>query len=725
MTLTPVLCTHTSSLSPGAPAARRRLGPWLLLPVALVAAGVYANSLRNGFAFDDVAIVKNNVHVSDLMWNTIWTDNYWPTNEGVQPDALYRPLTLWTYLANEWLTPGAAWAFHLVNVLLHVLVTVLVSMFAWRLLGDRRVAVVTGLLFAVHPLHTEAVANVVGRAEELAACWTLLALLIYLPATPLVDAPPAERRSRWHGLLVALCFFAAILSKETPVTLLVALPFIDLWRYLTWPKDARQGLVKWMGSRFVRYYLPMGAFFAIYLALRINACGLMVDTRAVHPVVNSLVKATPIERLVTPFGLLARYLALTAWPVHLSADYSAPSIMPTANLLSPLPLVGILLCALAAVLSVRSWRKAPQFLLVVGMFFISYVLVSNAVRIGTIFGERLFYWPSAFALLLVAWAGVRVYGALRHHHAIAARAVAAVVLVAAMGSMSVRTWVRNTDWEDNLPLAIATGRDNPISAKACHWAGSVLVFSQDPRHVAFGKELLERAIDLYPDFAPPRWELAKLYGRQGDLGQSLVFLCRAVRFDPGTRDTRVALTSIRQDLAKADPATLMPPIEENLKARPADETAHLAMAIALHAQGKFDDAEKHAVKAVELAPATQPGGFDQFHEAAAELAMIRFDAGNRGAGVSLFREYVMKIPRSVAARCNLADMLIELDPVKHPNAFAEAEMNLGRAEGLDPRNPAIRESRAKLARKRTEWAGGGTASALPAHAEPAKGGQTP
>lgn len=693
---------------------RRPLAAWVLVLIALVAGAVYANSLNNRFAFDDVAIVQNNAHVKDLMWNTIWTENYWPVTEGVQPDALYRPITLWTYLVNEYFAPGAAWTFHLVNVLLHALVTVLVALLAWRLIGDRRVAAVTGLIFAVHPLHTEAVANTVGRAELLAACWTLLALLIYLPSKPLIEEGQGvvERRGWWHGWLVGACFFAAILCKETPVTLLLAIPLIDLWRYLQWGGGGRPGLVRWLGSRFVRYYVPLGVFFGIYLALRINACGLMADNRVVHPIVNQLVKATFWERVVTPFALLAKYLSLTFWPVNLSADYSAPSIMPTANPLAPMPLIGILVCVLAGIVSARFWRRMPQLALVIGLFFVSYLLVSNAIRIGTIFGERLFYWPSAFVILLVAWAGVAAYQSGLQRRKVMTRCAASLLLLAAMAAMSMRTWVRNTDWEDNIPLAIATGRDNPMSAKACHWAGSVLVFSGNPQHVAFGVELLKRALELYPEFSPPQWELAKYYGRKMELGQSLVHLCRAVRLEPGTHDTRVALASIRLDLANNDPGTYMGVLEKNLEENGSDETAHLALAIAYHAQGKYEQAETHATRAIELGKGKLPGGYDQFHEAAAELASIRFDSGNKAAGVSLFREYVMQLRFSVQARCTMASMLMELDPAEHPRAFAEAEMNLDRAQSIDPRNPLIRETRAKLIRKRN--GGEATASVLPA-----------
>jgi tetratricopeptide (TPR) repeat protein len=690
---------------------------WMLVGIAIVACAVYANSLYNGFAFDDVAIVKDNIHVKDLMWNTIWTDNYWPTNEGIQPDALYRPLTLWTYLANEFLTPGAAWAFHLVNVLLHALVSVLVTMLSWRILGNRKVAIVAGLIFAVHPLHTEAVSNVVGRAELLAACWTLLALLIYLPQAPLIEekAPPVLR-APWHGVLVALCFIAAILSKETPVTLLLAIPLIDAWRFFRWEKIQRPALWRWAGSRFFRYYLPLGIFFTFYLAARINACGLMSDPRATHPIVNPLVKATIVERIVTPFGLFAQYLKLTAWPVHLSADYSAPSIMPTANPFEPLPLLGILVIVLAGIMSWRHRKTLPALALVLGLFFTAYILVANFLRIGTIFGERLFYWPSAFVILLVAWAGVSLWtraAAISGRQRLEVRAILALLFVAAMVGMSMRTWIRNTDWEDNIPLAIATGRDNPMSAKACHWAGTVLIMSEKPEHVAFAMQLLERAVELYPSFAPPQWEIAKYYGRKQDLGNSLVNLCKVVRLDPGTRDTRVAMGGIMTDLKKADPKNFMPIVENYFHDHPQDPEANLAMAMALHAQGKYTEAETFAEKAVELGKGKDPNGMDQYHEAAAELATIRYESGQKMAGINLFREYVKHVRSSVMARCNMAELLMGMDTRQYPNAYAEAEMNLDRAQSIDPRNAIIRETRAKLTRAKQQR--DMTASALPSH----------
>src|ERR1035437_5913692 len=122
-----------------------RLRWWMLLLLALVSVGVYANSLRNGFALDDTAIVECNDRVNSLEWTQIWKENYWPAEDGAAPDVLYRPLTLWSYLATHAMAPDAVWALHLGNVLLHALVTVMSALLAWRIFGSRAVAILTGL----------------------------------------------------------------------------------------------------------------------------------------------------------------------------------------------------------------------------------------------------------------------------------------------------------------------------------------------------------------------------------------------------------------------------------------------------------------------------------------------------------------------------------------------------------------------------------------------------
>ncbi len=748
---------------------------WMLALVALLAFAVYANSITNGFSFDDIAIVRDSQHVVNLEWTAIWYDNYWPRTEGVQPDILYRPITLWSYLANEALFPGAAWAFHLVNVSLHALVSVLLTLLAWRLIGDRRVALITGILFAVHPAHTEVVSNIVGRAELLAALWSLLALLVYLPGQPmiqekaprmtaklpliqlgivglacvagiLINGRPTnfkmlilpwsvngaaigmgvgllaagllqrmmgsrwgvpEIRPWWHGCLAAFCFLIAILCKETPTTLLLAFLMIDVWRWLRWSSD-RPGFFAWFATRAVRYYAPFGIMVALYLNLRRGAGALMADIRLTHHIVNPLVDATIPQRIVTPFMLLAKHLWLMFWPIRLSADYSEPSLMPTTNLffgntMQPPPIAGMLAVGLLILVAIKTRRKYPQAALIVGLFFAGYLLVANALRIGTIFGERLFYWPGSFILMLLSWGAVHFYvktvSEIRTSRGgFAFKTVAAGTMVVVTGLMGLRTWFRNPDWADNNALAVSTARDNLQSAKACSWAGSILIMSQDPAIADFGRQLIERAISLVPDYASAYWELAKYYGLHGQLGKSVIYLAQAAQQDPGRHQTRAAMFAVLSDLRMTDPGLYMPVLEEHQRTHADDPTAYLALALGYHAQHKWDEAEANALKAADLQRERRGNGWDQFHEAVAELAAIQYERGNLEQAIETYRVYLTWMRGSIDGRCEFARMLMERNLWQHTNSLDEAAYHLAIADLIEPGNPNARMARGQLYR---------------------------
>jgi hypothetical protein len=738
--LSPVLDISSSGVGErrlaGASAAVRGLAVWILVLVGALAMGVYANSLTNEFAYDDVTIIKDNPHVVNLEWTTIWTDNYWPAVNGSMPDVLYRPVTLWSYLANQWLTPGVSWPFHLVNIVLHALVSVLVCVLAWRLIGNRWVALLAGTLFAVHSIHTEAVANTVGRAELLAAMWSLLALLVFLPPTPLAaDAGPV-RRPWWHGLIVAACFLAAILSKETPVSLVLAIPLLDAWRWWRWRKDGRPAWFGWWASQAVRYYVPLAAALGLYLKLRIQACGLMGDSGHIHPEVNPLVVATLWERVVTPFGLLAKYLSLTFWPTHLSADYSAPSLVPTANpffasAFQPPAAAGMLLLGLSLLTALRWRHKLPAFALLLGLFGTSYLLVANVVRIGTIFGERLFYWPSVFVVILAAWAVVSgcrrlsLAGAGMRRHAAVGSLV--LVLAAPVAQMARLTWRRNADWADNITLAISTARDNPESAKACSWAGAVLTVADRPDYVLFGKTLIERAIELAPNFGDARWALAKYYGVRHDLGNSAIWIAQGARLDPGSHIACAAAPALIEEMQTARPESYMPVVEAYAAEHPQDPAAHLALAFGWHAQKEFDRAADCARKAITLADRARVNGYDQYHEAAAELARIWFDRGWVEQAADKYGLYVAYMNKSVDAHCTFATMLLAVDLKAHPGALDAAEATLALGARIDPQNSRVRELKGKILRLRRDLARGETttpkADGNPEMANSASGGK--
>src|SRR3990172_8125874 len=131
----------------------------------------YANALTAGFTLDDEAVIRQNAIVTNGV------DPIGVLATPLSPGDLYRPLTVLTFAINEVLAPGAALPCHAVNLGLHAVVTLLVFVVARRLFGAARLAFVAASLFAVHPIHTEAVTSLVGRAELLAALLGLTAIL--------------------------------------------------------------------------------------------------------------------------------------------------------------------------------------------------------------------------------------------------------------------------------------------------------------------------------------------------------------------------------------------------------------------------------------------------------------------------------------------------------------------------------------------------------------------
>ena len=453
---------------------------------------------------------------------------------------------------------------------------------------------------------------------------------------------------------------------------------------------------RWFGSQALRYYLPLGVVVALYGTMRLNAVGFGSGAHLTHPVVNPLVDATVLERIVTPFLLLGKYLSLLAWPARLSSDYSAPSLMPTTNLLNPGVLLGLMVAGLGTLLVLTRARRWPRAVALIVLFALSYALVANFLRIGTIFGERLFYWPSVFVLMFAGYLLARGWDlAATLPTRVPVRAAGTIALAGLCLAMSVRTYYRNTDWQSNLHLAIATARDNPGSAKACFWAGSVLV-NQAPREewVQLGLRLLHDAVDMRKDFGNAYFELAKYYGRRQEFNDSFLWLCRAAQWQGGLMETRMALREVKNDLKRLDDKTYMPAVDAYLKEHPKDPAGYLARGMAQAARGQTKEADATFVRGLELDP--------HFVEMRFEYGLLKRDEGDLPAAMFNLRVYNMTISYNVEARLDLARVLMTMDPKTYPFALAEADMNLTKAEGMFYADYRVRMCREEYRRRKAQ-----------------------
>lgn len=444
---------------------------WALhLTIALLALGAYANSFPGAFIFDDAAIVRDSPLVNDPSLGRILAADYW--GEGAS-SRLYRPLTILSYAANrQLLGPGPA-GFHAVNVLLHAAVSVLVAAVASAAGVSCSIGWVAAALFAVHPLHTEVVDIVTGRAELLAALFVLLALLVAL------------RRGRLHRTLTAVCCAAALLSKESAATFLPLLLAFDLFGTREVRAVARD---RW------RLYALVAAITAAWLAWR--KFGLLsgsLPPNAIFPEDNPLVLLGPVGRLLTVLKVQALYLQRLASPLSLNAVFVDTMIGPVSNPRSLQAVALVTGAILLAAVLVMGWRRRAPWSLGLAMYFLAFLATANALVLTTfLIAERFAYLPSAGFCLAVAGAGAALLRGIALRPGIRAAAAAAAIL--ALGG---RTLARNVDFSSPETLWRAETRSAPGNYRAWIQLGGTLHESGD---VAGAEAALNRALELRPTF---------------------------------------------------------------------------------------------------------------------------------------------------------------------------------------------------------------------------------
>uniref|UniRef100_A0A673HQ94 dolichyl-phosphate-mannose--protein mannosyltransferase n=1 Tax=Sinocyclocheilus rhinocerous TaxID=307959 RepID=A0A673HQ94_9TELE len=178
--------------------------------------GCYWNSLFCGFVFDDVSAILDN---KDLRPTTplqnLFLNDFWGTPMSEERShKSYRPLTVLTFRLNYLFSELSSSSYHLLNVVLHAVVCVLFLHFC-RLLLDRRTSLIAALLFAVHPIHTEAVTGVVGRAELLSSIFLLAAFLAY------TKSKGTDHSIVWTPIISTVFLVAvATLCKEQGITVI-------------------------------------------------------------------------------------------------------------------------------------------------------------------------------------------------------------------------------------------------------------------------------------------------------------------------------------------------------------------------------------------------------------------------------------------------------------------------------------------------------------------------
>jgi tetratricopeptide (TPR) repeat protein len=410
---------------------------------------VFLNASVNGFAYDDNLILLGNPAVQSLeTLPQALTEPYWPGLYG-EGRGIWRPATT-AFLAGQWaLFGGNPVGFHVVNILLHAGVSALVVVLLGAFLPVGA-SFLGGLLFAVHPVHVEAVANVVGVAE-------LLSTFFFLSACILIVGT-----REWLGLVrtgaVLGLYLLAFLTKESAVTLLGIVLLLDCSREDLGVKDMKS----YLGRRWPLYG-GMLAVAGLALTGRFLVLGMLA--KPFPPLGAHLLEEIP--RIWTVVGTWPHVIRLLFFPLDLSVDYG-PAVIPLAFGWNAENLTGLILVLAALVLAFFAWRQgalsrdrlSPRAIgWGVVWFVITVSSTSNFFFLsGILLSERTLYLPSVGFVAAASWALVGLWRVRPR--------VALAGFLAAMAALGARTWTRTPTWENNMEVFQTLTSEHPEAGRA-------------------------------------------------------------------------------------------------------------------------------------------------------------------------------------------------------------------------------------------------------------------
>ncbi len=674
--------------APGSPWRHFLLSPW---PATVLAVVCFVNTLPNDFTYDDYAIVQHNPRIRALTnVRDIWLRDWWHIHDDSDPnparDRLYRPLTVFTFALNHAVHGVRPAGFHAVNVLLHAAVCFLVWHFARRLTDDRAVAGVAAALFAVHPIHAEAVANVVGRAEVLAALFLLLGLLAILPRR---GAPGLGR-----ALLAAPAFLAALLAKESAL----CYPALALLVLLIM-SPARGAARRWWLMHVVCLLLPLLAYWPLRFAALEQQ---VIRHEPLALLMNPLIAASAGERVLGAFTILGVYLRLLVLPDQLCCDYGLAIFDPRAGF-TPLTLLGMVAAGglmMALFGFIRRGLLARRIAALTAMFLASYLLISNTfLLIGVSLAERLMYWPSVLLLILAAVGIVEFWrrqcspggGWARSANLLR---VLGVLLILAFG---LRCAVRNVDWQDNYTLFARDAAQRPEGAhlNKCFASELIKLANRTPSRadkvvlLAAAESNLGAALHVDPGYAEALALRGQVRAWLGNEDGAFLDLDGALLLEPGNRGARQTLAQLRLH-GTGDAEDRLDALRADVATHPDDAALLLELGSACVEYGQYDEALNHFEHVLALDPNDITARRRQ-----AETLALRHEYERASAA---FQRVLELDPDNWRAHANLSKLLADEDPttsLRHARRAHESQprdlrtnLNLAEAYNLNDQTPA-------------------------------------
>ena len=594
--------------------------------IILLGACVYANAVNGTFLWDDDALVRDNALIKDRAnLPGIFTRDI---AAGTEKESLYyRPLQILTYMVDYAIWKEDVRGYHLSNILWHILAALALFGSVILFFDDRRLALLTGLFFVVHPVHTEAVTYISGRADPLALFFLLLTFIFY------IKTAQTFRPGQFFFMLAS--YALALFSRENSLIL----PFLLLIYHVSFNK-------KFCAKAF----LPLLGVALAYGILR----GIVLNGSAVQTGTTTL-----FERLPGFFAAVATYIRLLFFPFGLHMEYGNKLF----SWGDPNVIAGL---AILTVVLVYAWYKKQNDRLVffsVSWFLVALLPVSNLYPIGTYMAEHWLYVPSIGFFLIIA----KLLNRLCEKH----KTIAIAVTVCALGYFAILTVRQNAVWQNPIDFYERLVRLAPDSARAYNNLGKAYYNAErDSEEII---PLYKTAVELKPDYYGAYFNLGLIYSREGQYGQAVEAYKNVTRLKPNFarahNDLGYAYYRIQQFAPAAES------LKQAVTLQPGYAEAYLNLGNVYNAAGK----KVEALAAYQTAAEADP----LFEDAYFNLGVIYTEIGDLDKAIAAYRKTVEIDPNAADACYGLAAIYYR----QQQFALAVQFYDMARKLGLD--DPAL------------------------------------
>lgn len=473
--------------------------------ISCVGGLVYSNSFKNPFIWDDQILVVNNIFLkSPAKISQTFTQDI--GKGGNVEYHFYRPLQIFTYQLDYWFWKLNVKGYHLTNTILHIGTALAMYWLLNIIFEIRALSFFTVFLFIVHPIHTEAVTYIAGRADPLVGCFMLLSIILCLKTTSFSNL--------FHYCGIGVTYALALLAKEyaliTPLLIFIC--------YYAKREKARKII-----------FIPIVIVTLFYIFLR-----LVLLKHIAYP--EGVITSTFFERMPGFFAAVTNYIRLLLLPFNLHMEYG----LKLFKFLDLKVIVGI---GLLLILWYICWKQKNRLIsFSIFWFFIGLLPQSNFYPINAYMAEHWVYLPSLGFFLII---GNAIYQLYSHRNT---KTLSIIIFLFLISFYSLFTIKQNTIWAEPIAFYKRTLGFAPLSHRVYLNLG--LSYKEkglnEDALKAFRRtlELNPKALDAYNNIGLICWE-------KGELQKTLNIYNKILEIDPKYKTVYGNLANLYVDLKDA------------------------------------------------------------------------------------------------------------------------------------------------------------------------------